>query len=171
MNSLDFLVIHCTATPKGRKVTDSDIRKWHLSPKPEGRGWKQVGYSDMIYLDGSLVNLTAYNQDNVVDPWEITNGAVGVNQRSRHVVYVGGLGVEPELENDDDEDMGQFVPEDTRTPEQLKSLELYVKYMILRHPRIKVAGHNQFANKACPSFDVVKWARSVGISEYNIYIK
>src|SRR5688500_3165990 len=90
MATLKYLVIHCTATPEGMKVTPDDIRFWHTAPPPKGRGWKQVGYSDMIMLDGSLVNLVPYDEDNEVDKWEITNGVAGINSYSRHVVYVGG---------------------------------------------------------------------------------
>ena len=48
-----YLVIHCTATPEGRHITSDDIRRWHLKE----RGWKQVGYTDMIHLDGRVERL------------------------------------------------------------------------------------------------------------------
>jgi N-acetylmuramoyl-L-alanine amidase len=169
MGKLTHLIIHCTATPAGRKVDADDIWRWHTSPKEMGgRGWDRVGYSDMIYLDGTLVNLTPFNQDNSVDPWEITWGAKGMNSRSRHVVYVGGLDYDYATPLDEDDQPG-FMPFDTRTPEQKHALEIYVKYMILRHPDIKVAGHNQFAMKACPSFNVPYWLRQIGIPEKNIH--
>jgi len=88
---LKYLVIHCTATPDGKEVTSSDIRKWHTSPKPTGNGWKQVGYTDMIHLDGRVERLVQNNEDANVDNWEITNGVAGINSVSRHIVYVGGL--------------------------------------------------------------------------------
>lgn len=158
MSQLKYLVLHCTATPEGREVSADDIKRWHTSPKPTGRGWKQVGYSDIIHLDGSLENLVPFDLNNEVDQWEITNGASGINSVSRHVVYAGGL-------NADDKTKAK----DTRTAGQLRTMETYVRYMILRHPQLKVAGHNQFANKACPSFDVPTWLRSIGIDESNIY--
>ena len=157
MKKLEYLVIHCTDTPEGRQVTSNDIRQWHLSPVSEGgRGWKQVGYSDMIHLFGTVENLVPYNNDEWVDPREITNGAVGMNSKSRHVVYVGGT----------DKNM---EPKDTRTKEQLKSLTKYVKDFIINYPKAIVLGHNQVANKACPSFDVPTWLRSIGVSQMNIY--
>lgn len=160
MGKLNYIVIHCTATPEGREVTKEDIIRWHTSPKHKGgRGWRRPGYSDMIYLDGSLVNIIPFNQDDVVDPWEISNGARGINGVSRHVVYAGGL-----------EKAGKKA-KDTRTKEQLYTLEAYVRFMLLRHPDIQILGHNQApgANKACPSFDVPKWLKSLGIPEKNIY--
>jgi N-acetylmuramoyl-L-alanine amidase len=153
---LQLLVIHCSATPAGRVVTPQDIRDWHLSPAPVGRGWRQVGYSDMILLDGTPVTLVAHNEDDVVDAWEITNGADGVNSIARHVVYVGGTDAKGNAK-------------DTRTPAQLQALTNYVKGTIRNHPSIKIAGHNQFAKKACPSFDVPAWCKSIGIADANIY--
>jgi N-acetylmuramoyl-L-alanine amidase len=138
-----------------------------MSPKPSGRGWDRVGYSDMIHIDGSLENLTPYNQDNKVDPWEMTWGARGINSRSRHVVYTGGTKIV--VVTDDEGSTPNIVPADTRTLAQLDTMEVYAKYMIKRHPLIQVGGHNQFAKKACPSFDVIAWAESIGIPKKNIY--
>lgn len=158
MSTVKFLVIHCTATTGGREVSAADIRRWHLSAPPVGRGWKQVGYTDMIHLDGKVERLVQNNEDSNVDTWEITNGVVGINSASRHIVYVGGLNA-----------CGK--PADTRTQQQKQSLERYVRDFIQRFPEVKVAGHNQFAAKACPSFDVPSWLCSLGINTNNIYKK
>lgn len=144
---LKYLIIHCTDTPAGRSVSRQDIERWHL----EERGWSRVGYADMIHLDGIIENLTPYNTDDFVDPWEITNGAYGFNRIGRHVVYVGG---------------GDET--DTRTFEQLEALEAYVKQTIKNHPQIKVVGHNQLSNKSCPSFDVPSWLRGICVDKKNI---
>jgi hypothetical protein len=156
--TLKFLVIHCTASRAGKDLNAEDIRRMHLSPPPAGRGWKQVGYSDMILLNGLVVKLVMNNDDDKVDPWEITNGVAGMNSICRHIVYVGGL-----------DHTGK--PADTRTPEQHKALTAFVKKIIGRTPSILVAGHYHFAAKACPSFNVEKWCRQIGIPERNIYRK
>lgn len=148
---LQLLVIHCTATPTGRAVSSDDIRKWHI----EERGWSRVGYSDMIHLNGWIENLQEYDHNNQVDSWEITNGARGYNLISRHLVYVGGI--------------ANGKPADTRLQEQFDAMEAYVKYTAWSNPKIKVAGHNQLSDKACPSFDVPKFCRMIGIPERNIY--
>ncbi len=159
MGKLKYLMIHCTATPEGREVTKADIIRWHTSAKSKGgRGWSKAGYSDVIYLDGSLHNITPFNQDDIVDPWELTYGARGFNGITRHFVYVGGT-----------EKNNVRKAKDTRTDFQKEALEAYVRYMILRHPDIQVLGHNQVAAKACPSFDVPIWLCSIGISEKHIY--
>ena len=150
---LKYLVIHCTATPEGREVTGADIRRMHLSPVSKGgRGWKQVGYTDLIRLDGTVERLVDNNEDAWVDPWEITNGAKGYNAVSRHVVYAGGC----------DKSMN---PKDTRTAGQRAALEKYVRDFHVRHPKVRIMGHNEVAAKACPSFDVQKWLRSIGINQ------
>ena len=155
-STLIYLVIHCTHTPLGRNVTPEQIRRWHTAPKPAGRGWSRVGYSDMIMLNGTLVNLRKFDQDDIVQSDERTWGAYGINSMSRHIVYVGGTD-------------RLFNPMDTLTADQSKSLEVYVKYMTLRHPNIKVCGHNQHSSKACPSFDVPSWCERIGLDEKNIY--
>ena len=160
MKKLKYLVIHCTATPEGREVTREDIEQWHLKE----RGWSRVGYSDMIHLDGSLENLVPFDQDNEVDHWEITNGARGYNSLSRHVVYVGGSASEKPP------GMKYYPMKDTRNQKQKDALITYVRYMILRHPDIKVIGHNQISNKACPSFDVAQWLKTYCIPEKNILL-
>jgi N-acetylmuramoyl-L-alanine amidase len=154
---IKYVVVHCTATPSGREVTKADIERWHLSPEPSGRGWSRVGYTDLIQLNGELINLTPFDQDVIVQNHEMTWGVKGINKVSRHVVYAGGCDA-------------KMNPKDTRTIQQKKALETYVKYMVLRHPHIKIAGHNQFANKSCPSFDVPKWLRSIGIHSKNIHL-
>jgi len=152
MAALKYLVIHCTATPEGRKVTSAEIRKWHCSAVSKGgRGWKQVGYTDMIHIDGMIERLVKNNEDANVDPWEVTNGAVGYNSVSRHIVYVGGMS------------MDNKSPKDTRTAAQLKAMEAYVKDFHRRFPEVKIVGHNQLAAKACPSFNVQNWLKSIGI--------
>ncbi|MBD5337685.1 MAG: lysozyme [Bacteroides sp.] len=153
MARLKYLVIHCTATPEGREVTPDDIRRWHTSPvSAGGRGWKQVGYTDLIRLDGTVERLVNNNEDANVDPWEVTNGAKGYNSVSRHIVYAGGCDKSNK-------------PKDTRTAAQEKALVAYVRDFHRRHPSVRIIGHNEIAAKACPSFDVQKWLKSIGINQ------
>ena len=152
MGKLQYLVIPCTATPEGREVTSDEIRHWHTAPVSEGgRGWRQVGYTDMVHLDGTVERLVDNNEDGNVDPWEITNGAAGYNGVSRHVVYVGGVSSDGR------------TPEDTRTLEQRMALEAYVKDFHERFPAVRIVGHYELAAKACPSFDVREWLEEIGI--------
>ena len=154
MASMKYLVLHCIATPEGREVTSGEIRHWHTDPvKKGGRGWKQVGYTDMIHLDGRVERLVRNNEDAEVDPWEVTNGAKGYNTVSRHVVYVGGVSKDGK------------TAKDTRTEAQLKAMTAYVRDFHERFPQIRIVGHGELpgVKKACPSFDVAAWLRSIGI--------
>ena len=152
MARLKRLVLRCTATPEGRELSAADIRHWHCDPVSKGgRGWKQVGYTDMIHLDGKVERLVGNNEDAEVDPWEITNGAAGYNSTSRHVVYVGGVAKDGR------------TAKDTRTPAQRAAMEAYVKDFNKRFPSIPIVGHNQLAAKACPSFDVPAWLKEIGV--------
>ena len=151
---MKYLVIHCTATQAGREVSSDEIRHWHTDPVSKGgRGWKQVGYTDMIHLDGRVERLVRNNEDANVDPWEITNGAKGYNAISRHIVYVGGI------------DANDGKERDTRTPAQKEAMKRYVRDFHMRFPQVRIIGHNQVASKACPSFDVPKWLKEIGINQ------
>ena len=151
MGNLKRLVIHCTATRQGREVSGAEIRRWHTSPVSKGgRGWRQVGYADVIHLNGGVENLVPYDEDQTVDPWEVTNGAAGYNSTSRHVVYVGGL-----------DSTGK--PCCTLTADQKKALEKYVRAFHRQHPQAEIVGHRDLPGvaKECPCFDVKRWLREI----------
>lgn len=57
------------------------------------------------------------------------------------------------------------TPKDTRTPAQLRAMEAYVKDFHKRFPGVRIIGHNEVAAKACPSFDVQWWLKSIGINQ------
>jgi N-acetylmuramoyl-L-alanine amidase len=183
MGKLKYLMIHCSATPEGRDLKPQDIIDMHISPekqadgrykfmgklykhvhelpvkyqKKRGRGWSVPGYSEVITLDGKSHVLRAYNENNWVEANEVTNGATGFNQVTRHICYIGGLTTD-----------GKKV-KDTRTEDQEATMYDKVLSFIKSNPDIKILGHNQVANKGCPSFSVPQWLRSVGIDEENIY--
>lgn len=164
---LKYLVIHCTATPEGRDVSAADIRRMHTSPKPQGRGWRQVGYTDLFRLDGTRERLVKNNEDAYVDGWEVTNGAAGFNSVSRHIVYASGVAKDSK------------TPQDTRTPAQRSAMAEYVQDFHRRHPDVKIIGHRDLSpdrngngkvepnewTKACPSFEVSEWLESIGIKQ------
>jgi N-acetylmuramoyl-L-alanine amidase len=86
----------------------------------------------------------------------MTWGVKGINAYSKHVCYVGGL--------DKNKD-----PKNTMTNEQKKTLEIYLKHELLRHPDLLIAGHNQFSKKSCPCFFVPNLCRELGIDDKNVY--
>lgn len=157
MKELKYLVIHCTATQEGRAISAQTVKDWHTKPAPYGRGWKRVGYSDLILIDGKRHQFVKHNNDIWVDANEITNGASGINSVSRHVCYVGGLDA-------------NLKPKNTITKEQSETLSVIIDEVLSYAPNILIAGHNQFSNKACPCFYVPKYLREVKkVPEKNIY--
>lgn len=131
-----------------------------MDPPPNGRGWSRPGYSDLVLLDGTRHTFVKHDGDLWIDANEITNGASGINSVSRHVCYIGGL------------DKNAKNPKDTLTDSQNAMLSSIIAEVLSYAPDVLIAGHNQFSNKACPSFWVPDYLRSkckVKIPEKNIY--
>ena len=127
--------------------------------KGKGRGWRVPGYRDIILLDGSRHRLTqGDNEDQFIDPWEITNGVAGINRYARHAMYIGGLDK-------------SLKPKDTRNELQLNEMRKYTWAFLQKVPTARIAGHYHFDTKACPSFDVEKWCYNIGVPEHQIYRK
>lgn len=157
---LQFLIIHCTATPEGRSIHPDTVRRWHTLPPPSGRGWSRVGYSDLVLLDGTRHRFVKHNNDSWVDANEITNGVAGFNSIARHVCYVGGM------------DKTGKQAKNTLTHEQNIMLSSIIAEVLSYAPNIKIAGHNQFSAKACPSFYVPTYLREnclTKVHDVNIY--
>ena len=133
MREIKKIIIHCSATPEGRHVTVDDIRRWHMKPVSKGgRGWSDIGYHYVIYLDGTV---------HPGRPVEKTGAhCTGQNANSIGICYVGGLDANGKAK-------------DTRTGEQKTALRLLVATLKSKYPGVTVHGHREFAAKACPSFD------------------
>ena len=130
------IILHCTATPEGRDVDAADITRWHKK-----RGWRNNGYHYVVKLDGTIEEGRSVQM--------VGAHTINHNVGSIGVVYAGGC----------DKDMN---PKDTRTPEQDTALTNLLSALLEMYPIATLHGHNEFANKACPSFDVQK--------EYNFLI-
>ena len=142
MRRIDKIILHCSATSAGKHFDVNEIRKWHV----EGRGWKDIGYHYIVYIDGQVV---------VGRPVE-TPGAhtQGHNKNSIGVCYVGGV-------SNIKDKKGKFPAEDTRTPEQKEALWKLLMELMACYDGATLHGHNEFAAKACPSFDVQKEYKDV----------
>lgn len=137
MRNINKIIIHCSATPEGRAVTVDTMRNWHKQ-----RGFSDIGYHYVIGLDGSV-----YNGRNV----ELSGAhCLGHNRNSIGICYVGGC----------DKNMN---PKDTRTAAQEAALVKLIRSLKVRYPSATVHGHNEFAAKACPSFDVQKWIKEANV--------
>lgn len=129
MRNVNEIIVHCSATPEGRHVTVDTIRSWHKS-----RGWSDIGYHYVIYLDGSVHEGR--------DISRIGAHVGGRNTNTIGICYIGGVAKDAR------------TPKDTRTPAQEVAIEGLISSLKAKYPTItEVSGHNQYAAKACPSFD------------------
>lgn len=125
------IILHCSATPEGKDYNIDTIKKWHLQ-----RGFSDIGYHYVIYRDGSIHN----GRDVNISGAHCTNH----NSNSIGICYIGGL------------DSTGKKAKDTRTEAQKKALVGLVRQLmdIYKLPASKVHCHNEYANKACPSFNI-----------------
>ena len=130
MRKIKEIIIHCSATPEGKDFTVQDIDRWHRQ-----RGWRGIGYHYVIYRDGSV---HAGRSLQIVGAH-----CKGHNAMSIGICYIGGLSKDGK-------------PKDTRTPEQKQALKALVMKLKKDYPNATIHGHNEFAAKACPCFDVRK---------------
>lgn len=152
-NDPQYLVIHITATKAGSPLKPQDVVHYHTRTL----GWGRPGYSRIIDWDGAIYNTWKIDLQDGLQPFEMTYGVgPSINPVSVNICMMGGLGSN-----------GQG--EDTRTPEQIASLEKLIQEIVEECPNIQVAGHHQFANKACPCMPVPQFCRQIGIPEKNIY--
>lgn len=128
MRELKRIILHCSATPEGREVTVDEIRKWH-----KRRKFKDIGYHFVIDLEGNI------HKGRRIE--EVGAHTKGENRDSIGICYVGGC----------DEDLN---PKDTLNAKQAGAFVLLVTALRRQYGHLTIHGHNEFANKACPSFDV-----------------
>lgn len=139
MRTIKYIAIHCTATQPNAKI-ESILKYWRNVKK-----WKSPGYHYIIEANGHITQLLPDS--------EISNGVAGFNSVTVNVSYIGGI-----------DQNGK--PKDTRTPEQIITLEQTLRSLKKRYPLAKIQGHKDFPNvkKACPSFDVKNWLTTLNIS-------
>ena len=129
MRKISEIIVHCAATPEGKHFTVDDIDTWHRK-----RGFRCIGYHFVIYLDGSV-----HKGRDVAD---VGAHCSGHNANSIGICYIGGCAADGK------------TPKDTRTEAQRAALIKLVNELRSQFPGSTVHGHNEFAAKACPSFNV-----------------
>lgn len=128
MREISEIIVHCTATPEGRKVTIEDVTRWHLEA-----GMATIGYHYLVSLDGEVWKGRPESQAGA--------HCKGHNKQSIGVCYVGGVTADG------------VTPKDTRTAAQKIALKSLLKRLKERYPSATIYGHRDFARKACPCFD------------------
>lgn len=132
MRKITEIIVHCSDTPSGRDDRAADIRRWHVN----GNGWKDIGYHYVVNIDGTI------EAGRPVE--DVGAHCVNHNANSIGICYVGGRNAKTGKQ------------EDTRTDEQKTSLILLLKFLRSKYPNVKIYGHRDFAQKACPCFDAKK---------------
>lgn len=127
---INYIVVHCSATPEGRAHTAKDIDQWHKQ-----RGFAEIGYNYVILLDGTIQE----GRDIDKIPAHVEN----FNKNSIGVCYIGGI------------DKNTLKPKDTRTEAQKKALLTLLRELKKIYPNAEILGHRDFpkVNKACPCFN------------------
>lgn len=135
------IIVHCSATRPdwmvGRPIAEkvAEIRRWHLA-----NGWNDIGYHWLIDRDGKVLAGRA----------ETAIGAhtVGRNSGTIGVCLIGGHG---SAETD------SFA--DHFTHQQDVTLGQMIDAISSRTQIERVSGHQDYAAKACPGFNVPAWMK------------
>lgn len=154
---IDYIVVHCTATPEGQDRTVERIRREHI----EQNGWSDIGYHFVIYRDGTIAKGR--------DVSKVGAHVNGYNAHSIGIAYVGGL------ENIPNVPYQKLKGKDTRTHEQKKALLKLLGELRAQYPKAVIKGHRDFSPdknkdgvispdewiKGCPCFDAAQEYRNI----------
>ena len=127
---INEIIIHCTATPEGREVSLEELYNWH-----KARNFIDIGYHFVVHIDGTIESARPLHM--------IGAHCEGHNAHSIGISYVGGT------RSDDPQ-----KPKDTRTEAQRAQIWNLVFYLLRYFPSATIHGHNEYAAKACPCFNV-----------------
>ena len=140
MRPISEIIIHCTATrpdwresrPTSEKV--AEVRRWHVSD----RGWRDIGYHFLIDRDGTIAEGRPLDQVGA-HTMDHNTGTVGISLFGGH----GSAATD------------KFFAHYT-TPQD-KALRALIEDISAAYKITKVSGHNEYAAKACPGFNVPTW--------------
>jgi N-acetylmuramoyl-L-alanine amidase len=139
LKTVDYIFVHCAATPPDVDIGAKEIDRWHRE-----RGFFQIGYHWVIRRNGMT--------ENGRDPTIPGAHCRGYNERSLAICLVGGCKRNGKV----------LVPENNFTDDQFVTLAEKLKELHAKFPNAKIVGHNEFdPGKACPSFDVQQWLATV----------
>ncbi len=128
MRKINKVIIHCSATPPDMDIGAVEINQWHLA-----RGWKGIGYHYVIRRNGEI------EKGRDID--EVGAHCASENAHSIGICYIGGINKEGKAE-------------DNRTEAQKVRMQELIRGLCFVLGKMQVCGHNEFSNKACPSFNV-----------------
>ena len=139
---VDTIIIHCSATPEGKRLEPVALVKMHRK-----RGFNGCGYHFYIRRTGEICDMRPVER--------IGAHCLGHNEGSIGICYEGGLDIKGN-------------PKDTRTAEQKHAMKWLIATLKKEFPIRVIAGHRDFSPdlngngtvepeewiKECPCFDV-----------------
>lgn len=132
MRWIDEIIVHCSYTKADMDIGVDWIRNIHVNEK----GFNDIGYHYVIKRNGDFDHGRKLELEGA--------HCYGHNKHSIGICLVGGM-------SDDNQ------PEDNFTPEQFQRLREMIEILRMQFPDIdKISGHSEYANKACPCFDVLQ---------------
>jgi len=145
MRSITGIVVHCTATrpewwaDKTSTEKMEECRRWHV----DDNGWADIGYHYLIDRDGTITEGRPIEKDGA--------HVKGHNRGTIGISLWGGHGASKDDAFDD-----HF------TDAQAEALRDLIGGLRRDHGAVPVTGHNEYANKGCPGFNVGQWMLSGG---------
>ena len=142
MRKLNRIIVHCSATKpgwwakKGVQAKVNEIRRWHV----RGNGWSDIGYHYVIDRSGKWANGRPLEK--------VGAHTKGHNTGSIGICLIGGHG---------SSETDRF--EDHFTPQQEETLRWMLDDLQEKYGKMSIHGHNEYAAKACPGFQVSRWLK------------
>lgn len=131
MRTVTLLIIHCSATPQGVRLSFEQCRRDHILH----RRFSDIGYHFYLTRDGEIHRGRPLEK--------VGAHCRNHNRHSIGICYEGGLTADGH-------------PADTRTREQKASLVALLRELRRMFPKALVVGHHDLdPQKACPCFNVV----------------
>ena len=137
MRIITLIIIHCSATPQGVRLSLEDCRREHI----RHRGFSDIGYHFYVTRDGEIHRGRPTEK--------IGAHCLNHNRHSIGICYEGGLDAEGR-------------PSDTRTLEQKASLLALLRELKRIFPRALIVGHHDLNPiKPCPCFNAEREYRGL----------
>lgn len=130
MRPITEIIIHCSATKPSMDIGAEWIRKIHVQQNK----WKDIGYHYIVRRNG-VVEVGRHIS-------QVGAHCNGHNEGTIGICLVGGIS-----------ETGR--PENNFTKDQFEAVQQLIFDKVYEFPEIvKLSGHNDYANKACPCFNV-----------------
>jgi len=142
MRKITGIIIHCTATRpafmEGHSTAAkvAEIRRWHT----DDRGWSDIGYHFLIDRNGAVAKGRPIERDGA--------HVRGHNKGTIGISLFGGHG------SAETDSFGVNF-----TGEQAVALRKLVNDLRAKYGMVPITGHNEYAAKACPGFNVQTWLK------------